>query len=106
MGSFTAQRFRRKSRDNVSLRTDLSMSCLVVIDLQGVLLLVESKDRLEVVAASLCFEVEYRFEGEDISIAVSRRQHALILPCISFYFLFQLSMPFQFRLLNVEKCVV
>jgi hypothetical protein len=54
------------------------MSFLVIVSLQCVLLLVESKDGLEGIAPLRRFKVEYRVEGEDVAIAVSWGQHALI----------------------------
>jgi hypothetical protein len=53
---------------------------LVIVGLQCVLLLVESKDGLEGIAPLRRFKVEYRVEGEDVAIAVSGGQHALIWP--------------------------
>ncbi len=47
------------------------MSFLVIVGLQCVLLLVESKDGLEGIAPLRRFKVEYRVEGEDVAIAVS-----------------------------------
>lgn len=54
------------------------LSFLVIICLKGVLLLVESEDRFEGIAAFWSFEIKYGIEGEDIPVAVCRRQHALI----------------------------